>query len=280
MGSVGMRVRSILRRRMVRLPRALRLRRIRRVYSRSSRPRRVLLALGAATFVAGLALLSIGLYDLTSGGDSRAGPAVIDLGEPVEAIFDQRPRAPTPSPKPVGALSRVSPLGDQPYRMVIEKLSVDAPVSAYGLDENAVPIVPTGDDAKEVVAWYDFSSKPGAGSNAVFAGHVTWYGQAVFYNLVSLATGDLVKLRAQDGTELVYQVTSTFSVDPNDPDSLKVMQPTADDVITIITCDGVFTDTDDPVFGGDYSSRLVVRAALTTVNVSGPGQSGRGAGGG
>jgi LPXTG-site transpeptidase (sortase) family protein len=114
----------------------------------------------------------------------------------------------------------------------------------------------------------------------VFAGHVTWYGQAVFYNLVSLATGDLIKLKGQDGTELVYQVTSAFSVDPSDTDSLKVMQPTADDVITIITCDGSFTDTNDPVFGGDYSSRLVVRAALTTVNVSGSGQPARGAGGG
>jgi LPXTG-site transpeptidase (sortase) family protein len=155
------------------------------------------------------------------------------------------------------------PFAGEEYRIVIEKLGVDAPVREYGLDENAVPEVPTGPDAKEVVAWYNFSAQPGTGSNAVFAGHVTWYGDAVFRRLSTLVPGDVIKLRGEDGTELVYTVTDVFSVDPNDPDSVRVMSATDTDMITLITCDGTFVDTNDPVFGGEYSSRLVVRAERT-----------------
>jgi LPXTG-site transpeptidase (sortase) family protein len=146
--------------------------------------------------------------------------------------------------------------------MVISKLGVDAPVDTYGLDANAVPEVPTGDDAAEIVAWYNFSAQPGVGSNAVFAGHVTWNGPGVFFKLTTMVPGDEVKLVGQDGEELLYRVTDVFSVDPNDPESLSVMASTPEDVITIITCDGAYTDTNDPVFGGEYSARLVVRGAL------------------
>ena len=35
-------------------------------------------------------------------------------------------------------------------------------------------------------------------------------------------------------------------------------------MITIITCDGDFSpDASDPIYGGEYPFRLVVRAALT-----------------
>jgi hypothetical protein len=40
------------------------------------------------------------------------------------------------------------------------------------------------------------------------------------------------------------------------------MRATDEDVITIITCDGDFVDTGDPVYGGEYPYRLVVRAGL------------------
>jgi LPXTG-site transpeptidase (sortase) family protein len=152
--------------------------------------------------------------------------------------------------------------------MVIDKLGVNAPVQTYGLDTNAVPEVPVGANAADIVAWYNFSAQPGTGSNAVFAGHVTWFGPGVFYALTSLANGDQIKLVGQDGIELVYQVSDVFQVDANDRDSLSVMSATEDDVITIITCDGDFVDTNDPVFGGEYPYRLVVRAARTDAAVA------------
>ncbi|HEV8573228.1 MAG TPA: class F sortase, partial [Dehalococcoidia bacterium] len=147
----------------------------------------------------------------------------------------------------------------------IEKLGVDAPVATYGLDERSVPIVPTGDDAAEVVAWYDFSARPGSGGNAVFAGHVTWNGDAVFKELETLAAGDTVRLRDDRGGEVVYRVTQNFTVDPNDPESVKVMYPTEQDEATIITCGGEFFENSDPVAGGDYTRRVIVKAELVSI---------------
>lgn len=210
------------------------------------------MALGALTFVGGVVLLGVGIAGLGgSSGEPPEGPAVIDITPSP---------SPTETPAPPSATPIQPPLGDQPYRIVISKLGVDAPVKAYGLDADAVPEVPTGDDAPYVVAWYNFSAQPGMGSNAVFAGHVTWNGPAVFFKLTTMAPGDEVRLVGVDGTALVYTVSEVFSVDPNDPESLSVMHATPEDIITIITCDGAFTDTNDPVYGGEYSARLVVRA--------------------
>jgi hypothetical protein len=93
--------------------------------------------------------------------------------------------------------------------MVIDKIGVDAPVETFGLDAELAPVVPTGDNAADVVAWYDFSAKPGTGSNVVFGGHVTWFGPAVFYDLPLLVAGDVVKLIGQDGTEVTYTISTS-----------------------------------------------------------------------
>jgi len=236
--------------------------------SGSSPWRRLMLALGALSFVGGVALLTAGFFVLNGSGDDRpTAPLVdvstLDLQLPTGTPAAAAPATPTPRPAP--------PLGDQPYNFVIEKLKVDAPVITLGLDANAVPEVPTGPDAASVVVWYNFSAKPGTGSNAVFAGHVTWNGAAVFYDLTSIQKGDVIKLRGTNGKELSYTVDSVYDVDPADPNSLKVMQGTDKDALTIITCDGTFTDTGDPVFGGEYSNRLVVRAYLQGVSPAGAG---------
>ena len=100
---------------------------------------------------------------------------------------------------------------------------------------------------------------------AVFAGHVTWFGAAVFYSLTDLTAGDQIKLRGQDGTLLTYKISDVYDVDANDPNSVQVMAGTSSDTLTIITCDGSFTHTGDPVFGGEYNKRLVIRAGLQQV---------------
>ncbi len=234
---------------------------------RTSGPwRRLMLALGALSFLGGAALLAAGVFILTDSGESRPQAPLVDVNTQnlhLPTASPLIPATPTPPPAP--------PFGDQPYSFVIDKLGVNAPVASYGLDANFAPEVPTGPDAASVVVWYNFSARPGTGSNAVFAGHVTWFGAAVFYNLASIQKGDVVRLRATDGTELRYMVDSVFDVDPADPNSVKVMQSTDKDALTIITCDGSFTKTGDPVFGGEYSSRLIVRAYLQGVTPAGVG---------
>lgn len=236
-------------------------------FKSASTPRKALFGLGAVSFIAGVALLTFGAFSaLSGGGDGRPDVNVTEVTVTPSPVPTAAPtNAPTATPRPA------PPLGDEPYQMVINKIGVDAPVQEYGLDANAVPEVPTGDNASQVVAWYNFSSKPGTGSNAVFAGHVTWNGTAVFYNLVSIAVGDEIDLTGQDGTLLKYTVSRVFSVNPSiDPNARDVMLPTDEDMLTIITCNGVFTDDpNDHVFGGNYDERLVVRASLDSVTPPG-----------
>ncbi len=214
--------------------------------------------------MAGIALLSLGVYSALNNDN---GPPVSDA--PVVRVSDiltstatpavaTTTRIPTPTPLP--------PLGDEAYTMVIDKLGIDAPVETFGLDNQQVPEIPTGPDAAQVVAWYNFSAKPGTGSNAVFAGHVTWYGAAVFYRLTELGLGDEIRLKGADGTELTYKVSNVFRVLSTDPDARALMFGTQQDIMTILTCDGVFTkDPNNHVTGGDYDHRLVIRADLESV---------------
>lgn len=197
-----------------------------------------------------LAAAGVGGYVLLSGGDEDESPPAVEATQTVDAIDP-----PVESGPPLNEV----------YRMIIETIGVDAPVATYGLDEQAVPVVPTGPDAQQVVAWYDFSAKPGTGSNAVFAGHVTWNGDAVFRNLDKLQEGDVVKLRDNQGAEIVYRVKSNVAVDPNDPESVKVMYPTEKDEVTLITCGGDYFETNDPIAGGDYTQRIIIKADLVSV---------------
>jgi LPXTG-site transpeptidase (sortase) family protein len=230
--------------------------------------RRILLGAGIATFALGAILTVAGLTQVLS-GDGGGPEEVVHATATADLTVSPSP-TPAPTATPVPGPPQ-PPLGDQPYRIHIASIGVDAPVAAYGLDENQIPEVPTGAGAAQLVAWYTFSAQPGTGSNAVFAGHVTWSGRGVFYNLKTIAPGDSVELVGDDGTTMVYKVSEVYQVDPDNPESLKVMAGTPDDVITIITCDGAYSDNNDPVFGGEYSHRLVVRAALESVKPAGTG---------
>jgi LPXTG-site transpeptidase (sortase) family protein len=225
-----------------------------------SRPRRALFAVGGLTFAAGAGLLAAGLYLFVLGDDSSGlndNVEVVDLRRRTDLDIRETPPGATPTPAPP------APLGDAGYQLVIDKLGVNAPVSVFGMDEKLVPQVPfTATD----VAWYDFSARPGTGGNAVFAGHVTWNGPAVFYGLDELTEGDEVRLQGYDGTQVLYRVSAVFQVDPDDPESVKVMWGTSEDVITLITCSGKFFETGHPILRGDYTHRLIVRGELVSVD--------------
>ena len=238
-----------------------------------SRLRRgLILGLGAALLAAGVTLLSIGLIGYFD-DDTSSAPEASSVADALTSIddvenlpvaipyYNPQAREPEPEPTPVTV----------PLRLVIDRLGVDAPVGVYELDENGVPEVPVADDAAEVVAWYDFSSKPGAGSNAVFAGHITWNrAPAVFSNLDDLQAGDVVSLVSDDGREYTYEVFANFAVDPYDTESLKVMAPTETDTVTLITCGGTWIPDPSEQFGGDYTTRTIVQAKLVQSSVTAP----------
>ena len=240
----------------------------------ASRRRTLFLGLGGVAFIVGIALLSVGIYAALN---TDNGPPVSDA--PVVRVSDILTSTSTPgtaTTTPIPTPTPLPPFGDEAYTMVIDKLGINAPVETFGLDDQQVPEIPTGPDAAQVVAWYNFSAKPGTGSNAVFAGHVTWYGTAVFYRLTDLGLGDEIRLKGADGTELTYKVSNVFRVLSTDPDARALMFGTSQDIMTILTCDGVFTkDANNHVAGGDYDHRLVIRADLVNLT-HGTGAAGAG----
>jgi len=248
--------------------------------------RRTLLALGLTLLVAGASLVGLGVYNLI--GDSG------DTGNPFEFLKDTEivlrqeaqhtqaspfrdlnypsgaPNLPItnyyfqpPAGQPLDLFPQEAVVADM--EMVIDSVDVRAPVIAMGLDANAVPQVPlTGYQ----VAWYDFSGKPGGGSNAVFSGHVTWGRKpAIFWSLKDLKVGDDIELITAGG-KYVYEVFANFRVDPDDPNALKVMAPTEGDIITLITCGGRWLPNPSERFGGDYSERVIVQARLVSFSVA------------
>jgi LPXTG-site transpeptidase (sortase) family protein len=239
----------------------------------------MLLVLSFVTALSAGSVASWAVYDSMQVPPEEVVSAPIDLralARDPGNVYDRTPVTPSPSPVPTASPTPAPtplpapapagtgfvrtpyvPPGQEPYRLVIDSIGVDAPVVAEYADANGVPGVPhNGWD----VAWYAFTAAPGTGDNAVFAAHVTWNGAAVFYNLSSLAVGAQIKLEGDDGTTLLYTVTDSFLVNQDDPNSILVMRSTGYDSITLISCDGVFVNS-GPF--GDYTNRRVIRASLT-----------------
>jgi sortase (surface protein transpeptidase) len=213
------------------------------------------LTLAAILLLASVVLLGAGLAGLLLTGDN--GPVITNVGNIPIYDGDLSTATSTPLPTP--------PPNDSPLtKMIIEKIGVDAPIITLGLDENQVPQVP---DGPYDVAWYNWSSRPGWGGNAVFSGHVDWtlYGHpvtGVFYYLHDLGLDDEIKVMLEDGTVYRYKITANQAIEDGDPKALEVMGPTPNDVLTIITCGGTWIrDWTDPL-GGHYTHRQVVRAEL------------------
>ena len=219
------------------------------------RQRRLILA--AVLLLASMVMLTTGLAGLLLAKESE--PAIVSHGtlDPPRNGLDTPTATPVPTPPPSSA-----PV----VRMVIEKIGLDGQVVTMGLDENHVPLVP---DNPDDIVWYDFSTRPGWGSNAVFAGHVDWTinGQpviGVFYYLRDLEVGDIVEVKLEDGTDYKYRVVSNEAIPEKDPRAMEMMGSTPSDMVTLITCGGVFTREAGNPYGGNYDQRQFVRAELIT----------------
>ncbi len=121
------------------------------------------------------------------------------------------------------------------------------------------------------VVWYDLSlwdglgGAPGAGGNAVFAGHVDYragvhwanaryHGEGVFRHLDLLAPGDVIEIEV-GGVTLRYSVVWQRHV-AADSSTGQILSADVDvDSITLITCGGEFNTTTR-----NYTERVIIRA--------------------
>jgi LPXTG-site transpeptidase (sortase) family protein len=214
-------------------------------------------ALAAAGVVGIIAALSSGSVELPSEGT---------IGEIVGETGSQSPQGTTAAETPKE--------GPPPVRLAIPGLYIDAPVVTETLGADALPKVPGRPDQ---VAWYDFTAPPGVSSNAVFTGHVDWQTSdgvpipGVFYRLREMKIGDIIDVTLEDGSSLRYRVTGNVATPYDDPNVVKVMNPTDRDVITVITCGGSWLSNGRAANGGNYSHRIIVRAerVLDLANAAG-----------
>ena len=196
----------------------------------------VIMAAGLASLVAAAAL-----FVLTLSNDEYSGPGTSTvIQEPIDPSIFATPTVP-PSDAPIAEIA-------------IPKFEVEAPVVVRGVDAQGIMETP---DGPTDVAWYDFTARPGFGSNAVFSGHVDYinYGPAVFWHLKDLEANDIIEVRLQDGTTYQYAVKEREMVFAANADVGQIVGPTDAEIITLITCGGGF----DPSVG-QYDQRVIVRA--------------------
>lgn len=205
-----------------------------------------LIAVGTSLIVAAIVVMTLVATGRIGGSDGYSSlETVVGFGQ-----FS----TPTPGPVPTPS-SKFPPGSDAPItRILVEKAKVDAPIVEKGVNEEGVMQAP--DNATDV-AWYNFSARPGSGSNAVFAAHVDYIrvGPAVFWSLKDLEPGDLIRVQLGDGTQYTYAVDLKQQFDAATAPVNDIVGPTAEEIITLITCGGTFDSASH-----QYDKRLVVRA--------------------
>ena len=228
----------------------------RRTSRRSARWNRlslIIMGAGVSALVAAGVLFVLTVSGIVDDGTTYSGPDTASAFGPDTFFLTPYPTA-TPAPEPPS---------DAPIaRISIPRFEVDAPITVRGLDASNAMETP---DGAWDVAWYDFSARPGFGSNAVFSGHVDYIniGPAVFWNLKDLEQGDGVEVLLVDGTVYRYAVVSREQVYAATADVGEIVGATPREIITLITCGGTFD-------GSQYDQRVIVRAERVFADA--PGQ--------
>mgnify|MGYP001206387490 CR=1 FL=1 len=146
---------------------------------------------------------------------------------------------------------------DEPKKLKISAINVDAFIQKVGVDQNNQVAVPTN---IFLVGWFVDSSKPGENGLSIIDGHVDGrtVKDGVFARLSELKIGDNIKIILGDDTEKSFVVNSAVTV-PND-DALAVLfsqDPTVPSQLNLVTCGGSFDKT-----AGTYNKRVIVSARL------------------
>ncbi|MEX1253652.1 MAG: class F sortase [Dehalococcoidia bacterium] len=202
------------------------------------------IAAGAAVVVALLVVTAMVAIRGGIGGsaDRTPTPSPTASRTPTATASPTSTATPTSTPTPVATATPLPPPTSTPVprieRLVIPKIGVDASVIVLGLDNQGVMVSPT---EPHNVAWYDFTARPGTGSNAVFSGHALWdtgsgAAPAVFSRLNELVRGDIIAVHLSDGSVLEYGVTTAQLVSPVEANVNEIVGPTAHEQTTLLTC--------------------------------------------
>lgn len=163
--------------------------------------------------------------------------------------------APLWSPNEVSLLTDLETTsGPRPNRLVIDALSIEAPVGEYGVASNGQMDVPNNITE---VGWYKFGPSPGEPGSAVLAAHVDLAGpgRGLFYDLDELEEGDEVSVGYDDGSARRFRVVARTTYLKSELPLDVIFSRGGDPVLTLVTCGGGFSRST-----GSYDSNVVVYA--------------------
>ena len=128
---------------------------------------------------------------------------------------------------------------DQPERLVITSIGVNARVQSVGLHWRGDGTMGIPSNMTDV-AWYNGGPSPGTPGNAVIAGHLDGKGvpEAVFYHLGSLKPGDLVEVTSKGGTAMQFRVVAIKTYDKDAPTTDIFIGDASKARLNLITCTG------------------------------------------
>jgi hypothetical protein len=223
----------------------------------------------AAAALAALLATAVAVAGVVHDREMAASPpapaaAPGDGGETVPVAPAARHAPPTSGEAPAAAVEPLAPA--TPTSISIAGIGVDAPVMELGLhDDGSVEVPPHAPRAESKAGWYRHSPTPGEVGPSVVVGHVdsARHGPSVFFELGSLAAGDLVEVRRDDGLTAVFAVERTVQY-AKDRFPLDEVYGNLDHPgLRLITCGGAF-DTDRL----EYEDNIVVYATLVSSHAS------------
>lgn len=183
-----------------------------------------------------------------------------------DAPRPQRAAAPAPASVPPAGQPADRPAGEptvrslprsEPVRLLIPKISVDAPFTELSIGSTGQLEPPPAADTN-LVGWHAKGASPGEAGTSVIAGHVdTATSAAVFADLGELTKGDVFYVDRADGRRASFVVDSAETFAKDDFPSQRVYADTPQAQVRLITCAG---DYDHSV--RDYTDNLVVFAHL------------------
>lgn len=166
---------------------------------------------------------------------------------------DRTPATESPAERPAGHhLPR-----SRPVRLLIPKISVDAPFIPLEIDSSGQLEAPPSDDVN-LVGWHADGATPGETGTSIIAGHVdTAASPAVFAELSDLRKGDVFHVVRADRRRATFVVDSTETFEKANFPDRRVYADASDAQVRLITCAGAYDRA-----AKDYTENLVVFAHL------------------
>lgn len=146
---------------------------------------------------------------------------------------------PVVKPTPTQLLKPQTSTMNDPVRLVIPSIGVNAPVETVGILNNGDLATPTHSPWNDV-GWYVSGPQPGQQGSAVIDGHLDRPGgyPAVFWNLRYLQVGERVMVMSASGKTLNFQITRIAFYAPQSAPIQAIFGNSGGTYLNLITCAG------------------------------------------